>query len=155
MKRLLTVLAAATLLAACGSSDAPATPAACLDGPGELLSALKSAPDPVLLGGTTPISDCLVDRQGAGELATIGQSAITAATRLNSIARKDPSGAASTELGYLVGALEEGASGADGTYADLVRRLNAAARFNDGAAPLPAAFERAYGAGYAAAREDG
>ena len=154
VKRLAAALLAAGLLAACGS-ETESTPSACLASPEELLAALEAAPGPVLLDGTTPISDCLIDGQPAGDLNNVGQAAITAATKLNAEAVRDPSGEEATQLGYLVGALEEGASETGGIHADLIRRVNTAARFSQGGGELGAEFERTFGAGYAAAREDG
>ena len=154
MKRLAAALLAAGVLVACGS-ETESTPSTCLATPDELLSALEAAPEPVLLDGSTPISDCLIDGQSAGDLNNVGQAAIGAATRLNAETVRDPSGEATTQLGYLVGALEQGASETGGIHADLIRRVNTAARHSNGGAPLGADFERTFGAGYAAAREDG
>ncbi|MEJ7875914.1 MAG: hypothetical protein WKF62_04570 [Solirubrobacterales bacterium] len=42
-----------------------------------------------------------------------------------------------------------------GIHADLVIRLAAAARFNEGGKPLPIEFERAFGEGYAAGQASG
>lgn len=148
------VAALAPALAACGS-ERERTPSACLDGRGAFLTALKQAPDAVLLAETTPISDCLTKDQPAGDLGEVGQTLIVVATQLNAAARQDPSGRASAELGYLVGAAEAGAAETAGIHTDLIRRLNAAARFNRGGEPLPAAFERTFGAAYVAARENG
>lgn len=144
----------AVVLAACGSGP-ESTPTACLTGPGEYLEALADAPDQALLAGSVPLSDCLVSDQSAGELNTVGQSVIAAATELNAEARRRPTSAATTRLGYLVGSVEEGASGTAGIHTDLVRRVNAAARFSEDPKGLPASFERTFGPAYAAARENG
>lgn len=144
----------ALAVAACGS-DPESTPAACLNEADAYLEALEQAPGQALVGGEAPIRDCLVTDQPAGQLNTVGASLVEAATLLNERARERPAGEATTQLGYLVGAVEEGASRTGGTHADLVIRVNSAARFNAGGEPLPAAFERAFGVGYAAAREDG
>lgn len=154
MKRLVPLLALVTALAACGSEPEP-TPTACLTGPDDYLKALAGAPDQALLSGSVPLSDCLVDDQPAGDLNTVGQAVIAAATELNNEARRRPTSAAATRLGYLVGSVEEGASGTAGIHTDLVRRINAAARFSDDPDGLPASFERTFGAAYAAARENG
>jgi hypothetical protein len=158
MKRALPAAAAlgvALTLAACGGSEAPSTPSACLDGADAYLSALAGAPEDVALADGTPISSCIVEEQGSGQLNTIGTSLVEAATRLNAEAAKDPGGDAAVQLGYLVGAVEEGASGTAGLHTDLVRRLNSAARTSDDPEGLGAEFERTYGSGYAAAREAG
>ena len=140
------------LIAGCGSSQDDQAPASCLVGNESYLKALQRAPAPVLLGSTTPISDCLVPQQDGGELANIGQEMIVAATKLNAEARRNPGGPASVQLGYLIGAVSKGA---DSIHTDLVRRLNASARFSQTGGTLPASFERAFGRGYAAGRQSG
>jgi hypothetical protein len=140
------------LIAGCGNSQDDQAPASCLVGNEAYLKALERAPAPVLLGSTTPISDCLVPEQDAGELASIGQEMIVAATKLNAESRRDPTGQAPVELGYLLGAISKGA---DPIHTDLVRRINSAARFSESGGTLPASFERAFGRGYAAGRTSG
>ncbi len=154
LKRVATALLTGAILsiAGCGSSQDDQAPAVCLVGNEAYLKALERAPAPVLLDSTTPISDCLVPQQQAGQLASIGQEMIVAATKLNAQARRDPGGPASVELGYLVGAVSRGA---DPIHTDLVRRLNASARFSETGGTLPASFERAFGRGYAAGRSSG
>lgn len=155
MRRFLLGLTASALLAVgCGSSD-EGTPSACLISASGYLQALEDAPGAVRLSGTTPISDCLSGSQSAGEQAQVGQTVIKAATRLNANARRDPGGAETVKLGYLVGAVQEGASHASGINADLVRRLDSAARFNPGGASPGVAFERTFGKGYAAGQDTG
>ena len=145
--------------AGCGQEDESAPPA-CLGSATAYLDALKAAPERVLLDGSTPISDCLVEDQEPAELGQVGEGLVGAATRLNAEARRDPSGDATVELGYLIGAVQQGAadSGATesgGIHPDLLRRLDSAARFNEGGDPLPASFERAFGKGYAAGQDSG
>lgn len=145
----------ALLLGSCGSNGDDGTPAACLAPTQDYLRALEDAPGAVRLSGTTPISDCLSGSQSAGEQAQVGETVIQAATRLNANARRDPGGAETVELGYLVGAVQEGAAHASGIDADLVRRLDSAARFNPGGASPGVAFERTFGKGYAAGQDTG
>ena len=151
------LLAAAVLALAvgCGTSDPPQTPAACLSGPAAYLDALRAAPAEVRLDGSVAIGDCLVDEQGAGEIADVGQAAVAAATRLNAEGRRDPTGSAPLELGYLLGALEEAASGTGGIHADLVRRIETAARFAPQGHPLPSEFRREFAQGLAAGHSAG
>jgi hypothetical protein len=152
-KHFVVVVAAATALAlgACGSDDDPDLPAACLGEASTYTQALRAAPQEVRLDGETPISECLTPDQDGGQLATVGRQMVVAATTLNGEARRDPSGPEAIQLGYLVGAIERGA---EGIHADLVRRVNSAARFGpDGL--LPAEFERTFGQGYAAGLESG
>ncbi len=147
---------ATVALAACGDSDDPQTPTACLAPASAYLTALAAAPGEVLLEGTTPISDCLVDEQQPGEIATVGESVVGAATELNREVRRDPDPARIVALGYLVGAVQEAEAGTGGIHADLKLRLDAAARYaGDGGKPFSAAFERAYGEGYAAGQAGG
>ncbi len=148
--------AAASLAAVAGcSSDEPETPAACLAPAKEYLAALRDAPQPVRIGGDTPIADCLVDNQSSVDIADVGRELIAAATRLNAEAREDPDGEATVELGYLIGAAQEGATKTGGLHTALIRRLDAAARFNEGGEPLSARFERTFGRGYAAGQKNG
>ena len=155
MRRPTLLLAAAVLLAAgCGSSGG-ATPAACLGSAKAYVKALGAAPAPVHLAGDTPISSCLSEDQSGGQQETVGQSMVTAATILNAPARRNPGGQANVSLGYLDGAVHHGAASAGGIYEDLVRRVDAAARFNPGGGSPGAEFERAFGKGYAAGEENG
>jgi hypothetical protein len=154
-RTLLASTALALALAGCGSSGESSTPVACLGSAGQYLKALRAAPGAVRLEGTTAISDCFGATQGGGDLANVGQTVIRVATQLNAAARQDPSGAKTVMLGYLEGAVHEGASHASGADDELVRRLDAAARFNPRGGTLGAAFERAFGKGYAAGEQGG
>lgn len=138
----------------CGGPD-DHTPVACLEGAGAYLRALERAPGAVRLGSETPISECLAENQSGGDLATVGSAMVTAATRLDAAARAHPGGAANLRLGYLLGAAERGASRTEGIHADLLRRLNATARYTPAGRRLPPAFHRAYGDGLDAGRADG
>jgi hypothetical protein len=153
--------AAASLLAAvaiaalgCGSQD-DSTPVACLEGAPAYEKALKDAPGEVLLGGETPISDCLAANQKAGDLARVGEAMVEAATSFSAQAREENGGGAAGRLGYLIGAAQRGAESSEGIHSDLVRRLTVSARYSPGSQPLSPAFVRAYEAGYAAGRREG
>jgi hypothetical protein len=141
------------LVAGCGSSDGGDTPAACLAGPAFYLKALQAAPGPVRLAGETPISDCLVEDQSAGDLADLGQSLVRVATLLSAAAQRDPGGQQTLRLGYLVGAVEKGASETSGIHTDLVRRIEASARYLKSRGT--SSFDLAYARGYAAGRGGG
>jgi hypothetical protein len=143
-----------TFAAGCGSQD-ESTPVACLEGPAAYEKALAAAPGEVLLGGETPISDCLVRNQQGGDLATVGEAMVTVATKLNAEARAEPGGDANLQLGYLLGAAGRGASQSDGIHAELVRRLAAAARYSPDNRPLPPAFIRTYREGFDAGEARG
>jgi hypothetical protein len=148
--RVAAAAAALALLAGCGSDNGDEAPSACRADSETYVEVLRAAPGPVRLDGI-PISDCLTPSQGGGELAQIGEQMVVAATRLNAEASRDPDGPAAVQLGYLMGAASKGA---DSIHADLIRRLNSAARFSPGEAP-PAAFNRGFNRGYAAGQESG
>ena len=148
----LSVLIALTAATGCGAKKNDLAPAACMLSNRAYLRALERAPAEVRLAGTTPISSCLVPDQQAGQLADIGHEMVIAATKLNVEARRNPAGPAAVQLGYLLGAISKGA---DPIHTDLVRRLNAAARFSATGGALPASFERAFGRGYAAGHSSG
>ncbi|HVY78055.1 MAG TPA: hypothetical protein VG898_06080 [Solirubrobacterales bacterium] len=137
-------------LAACGPPD-DSTPVACLEGSGSYLRALQRAPGEATLADGTPIGDCLVENQKGGELATVGTAMVAAATKLNAAARAEPGGQANLELGYLLGAAEQGAEDTEGIHAELLRRLAAAARYSPDNRPLPPTFLRTYRQGLDAA----
>lgn len=141
-------------LAGCGGREEAQTPVACLEGSAVYLSALDASPSEVRLEGETPISECLTESQEGGELATVGEALIEAATELNSEARQDSGGPAALRLGYLLGAAERGAEETAGIHAELLRRLAVAARFSP-EGPLPPAFTAAYREGFETGRADG
>jgi hypothetical protein len=146
---------AATLFAAgCGRQE-PSTPVACLEGANAYTRALAAAPGEVLVGGETPISACLAENQEGGELATIGEALVTAATKLNAEARAQPGGDANLQLGYLLGAVAAGSERTQGIHSDLVRRLTVAARFAPGGQPLSSQFLDTYRRGFDAGHERG
>jgi len=148
-------VAVALFAAGCGSSDSGATPSACLAPASAYLKALEGAPGPARLPGGTPISDCLVKNQSAGDLADVGASLVRTGTLLSAAARKDPGGEQTLRLGYLVGAVQAGTSETSGIHTDLARRIQAAARFAKPAGPGARAFGLTYARGYAAGRSGG
>ena len=149
-----TTFAAAALATGCGGVKG-STPVACLNGPGAYMKALAAAPGTVKLSGETPISDCLVENQQGGDLATVGGSMVTAATKLSAAARAKPGGDANLQLGYLVGAARRGAERTAGIHAELIRRLVVAARYSPDNRPLPATFLATYQRGFNAGESSG
>lgn len=127
---LLPLLLLPLLAAACGEDDV-STPTACLEGPAKVETALVTAPEPVLIDGTVPISDCLVRNQADGDLVNFGGDLVTVATRLGTEAGgSGPEAiAAAIRAGYLVGAVEKGAEQTDGIHAALVDRIRSAAGY--------------------------
>jgi len=143
---------AAILVAAGCGAVSDGTPAPCLDNVDAYVGALREAPAEVKLGGEVPIGDCLSENQMGGDLATVGTAMVGAATRLNSAARANPEGPAGLELGYLLGAVQARAERTGGVHDELLRRLDAAARYSPGGRPLPPRFLHAYRLGLAAGR---
>ena len=153
--------AAASLLAGlalaalgCGSQD-DSTPVACLEGAPAYEKALQDAPGEVLLGGETPISDCLAANQTAGDLARVGEAMVETATSLNAEAREEGGDDSAVQLGYLLGAAQRGADSSEGIHADLVRRLTVAARYAPAEEPLSEGILSAYRHGFDAGRSGG
>jgi hypothetical protein len=146
---------AALLAAGCGSQGDDSTPVACLEGEAAYLKALRTAPGEVKLAGVTPISECLAENQQAGDLATVGETLVMTATKLNAEARAEPGGDANLQLGYLIGAAQRGADRTEGIHSDLLRRLTVAARFAPGAQPLTREFLATYAKGFDAGRAHG
>jgi hypothetical protein len=151
---LLTFAALALAALGCGSQD-ESTPVACLEGAGAYEKALADAPKKVLLGGKTPISDCLVFNQSGGDLAQVGEAMVEAATNLNAEAREQNGGDPAVALGYLLGAAKRGAEDSEGIHADLVRRLTVAARYAPAEEPLSEPILSAYREGFDAGRSGG
>lgn len=151
----LAFLALACILAAGCGSRGESTPVACLEGAGAYEKALAAAPGEVLLGGETPISDCLTANQDAGDLSTVGEAMVAAATQLNTEARQQPGDDANLQLGYLLGAAQRGADRTEGIHADLVRRLTVAARYAPGEEPPDPRFLSTYEQGFDAGRSGG
>ncbi len=122
------ILVSAAFVSGCGETEAD-TPSGCLDGAASFASSLRQAPGPVLLGGTTSISDCLVRDQREGDLVNFGEIAVKVANETGS--RLSQPGAegikAAIDAGYLVGAMESGAEGSGGIHTTLVERVRSAA----------------------------
>ncbi|HEY5977727.1 MAG TPA: hypothetical protein VIT85_07700 [Solirubrobacterales bacterium] len=148
-------LAAALALAGCGSGSEDETPVACLEGANAYVAALADAPTHMKLSGEVPISDCLVENQKAGDLARVGTAMLKAATVLNARAREDPGGTANFELGFLVGKATAGAEDTQGIHAELLRRLESAARYAPAGERLPAVFLETFQQGFNAGAERG
>jgi hypothetical protein len=142
------------LVIGCGSAD-DSTPVACLEGGEGYQRALGAAPEEVLLGGETLISECLTRNQSSGDLTRVGEAMIETATGLNAEARADDGGNAAVRLGYLLGAAKRGAEESEGIHSDLVRRLTVAARYAPGRQPLSREFLAAYREGFDAGRSRG
>jgi hypothetical protein len=124
------VLFLAVIWAGCGSEEAT-TPIACLEGPAKIETALVTAPDPVRIDGTTPISDCVVKNQPNGDLVNFGSDTVQVATKLGTAAAETGPEAirSAIQVGYLVGAMEKGAEDTGGIHAALIDRVRSAATY--------------------------
>lgn len=159
----LPLLPALVFLAGCGQGSSD-TPVACVEGPEVWSEALGSAPGTVRIQGEALISECLPENQDAGRQATVGEYALRVATGLARAERtggkalaSDPKSLtpveAASRAGYLVGALERGASETGGIHAALVDRVESAA--TNGLEDQPAAVREAFAAGRTAGLESG
>ncbi len=124
---LIPVLFVSLLLAGCGRDEA-VTPISCLEGPDKIETALVTAPEPVMIDGSTPISSCLVAEQPTGDLVDFGADSVVVATRLGTQAGGSGPEAirAAIQAGYLVGAMQKGAEGTAGIHTALLDRVESA-----------------------------
>jgi hypothetical protein len=141
--RALSVLCACAALAGCAGRGGHDVAPACRTGSAAVLSALRAAPAKVTLDGT-PLSSCVREATGGGELSDIGLGYLDAAVRLARAAERRPEGEQALRLGYLVGAVHRGASADMGPASELVRRLDSEAARAD---PRSVAFRRGRRAG--------
>ena len=131
----------ALLAGGCGQSKPDPLPPACSDGPGEVLRALRGAPDHVALTDGTRLSECVRRAFDDAELQQLGYAFTPAADTL--VARGTQQ--AAFQLGYLLGAVRLGSRHTNGVHLELVRRLENAVTFDDAA--LTAAVRRGAAAG--------
>ena len=116
------LIAVALLLPAC-SDDKAAVPAGCRQGPDAVRAALRDAPGPVTVDGSS-LSECIKDTSGGGELQEIGITYLDVASGLADDAVKEPNGDEALQLGYLIGAFARSKVGAQGVGYELGRRLD-------------------------------
>jgi hypothetical protein len=117
----LAIALAACCIAGCGD-DEKRPAAACTEGAGSVLTALRAAPGKVTVGGQ-PLSSCLTDGSNADDVQLVGAAWTQAAATLSDRAAGRPEGDQALRLGYLVGAARRGAAATPGIHAELVRRL--------------------------------
>jgi hypothetical protein len=118
--------ALAALLAGCGGA-LPSLPPACSDGPRFVLRALRAAPGAVRLADGTRLSECVTRAYRDADVQQLGFTLTPVADQLARAARP----ADALALGYLLGAVERGASQTNGVHVELVRRLRGTVAFTD------------------------
>jgi hypothetical protein len=122
LQRTLPSLLATLALAGCTSEESR-LPAACVEGEDAVRAALRTAPEPVRLGGAT-LSSCLSEEADGEQLQVVGVAFVEAASRLAAEARRRPEGRSALELGYLVAAAHRGGDSTQGVHSELLRRLD-------------------------------
>lgn len=143
------LLAAIALAGGCARhTGADRAPAACTSGSAQermrdLRGALTHAPGPVALRGGTRISSCIAHVSDTADLQNVGATLLSATQNLADSARGRRPGRALTQLGYLIGAVQRGASQARGLDDDLLRRLEQELSGVDTQAPPYRLAERA------------
>jgi hypothetical protein len=147
MTRSVLLLAAAVLVAACGSSEDDAVSTACMESPTQVVKALGRAPGEVTLADGTRLSSCVSDATSEAELQNVGVALSQAAEELEARAASDPR--AALQLGYLVGAARRGGgSPVDGGFqAELVRRLERSAALDGASADARRSLREGLAAG--------
>lgn len=142
LSRALAAACCAALLSGCARERDPELPAACATGPEPVERALAAAPEPVRLPGGVRLSECFVPASDSGAAQIVAGAYLPVATSLARRAETDER--AALRLGYLVGAARRGIERAQGSYPELVRRLEQEA----GSLPeRSAAFRRGEAAG--------
>lgn len=139
------VVCALALLAfsGCGSRTPPAQ--ACIEAqPADVLQALAHAPGDVTLADGTPLSQCVRRTIDDSRLQALGATLTAAADEL--AAQMRSSGAAAFQLGFLIGAVDRGATQAAGLQEELANRVaGAAAGLDSGPRRAPLLRGRAAG----------
>src|SRR5215212_1535693 len=110
------------LMCGCGNSE-HRVPAACLEGPKSLQIALEKAPGEVRLETGTKLSECFNRAADPAEIQQVGAIFIDVTESLAATSRKQPHSRASTQLGYLIGAVRRGSSGTQGIHYETARRI--------------------------------
>ena len=114
----------ALVLGGCAKEGDRAAASGCRAGAEHVRAALRAAPAPVTVDGTS-LSECLADTTDGGALQDIGSAYVTVAIDLADEAAREPEGRASLELGYLLGTMERSSFGAQGVGYELGRRVRA------------------------------
>jgi hypothetical protein len=150
MAGLLAAAILALLLAGCATVKKEPVPAACLGAPASFVRALEHAPASVRLAGGTRLSTCVSRARSDSALQALGLSLTSAADTLRARVAADPT--AAVALGYLTGAVRAGVTANEGLAAELGRRVERAAKLEDGA---PAAARAAHATGLRAGTTSG
>src|SRR5918997_3426722 len=106
----------------CSGAGEPPLPAACRSGPDAVGEALRRAPAPVTIDGTS-LSECLNRAGEPADIQQVGGDYLQVATVLAAEARVRAESPEALRLGYLVGAVRRGSAQTQGMYSEMVRRL--------------------------------
>ena len=110
-------------LVGCGKEEVD-VPAACVESPAAIRSALKSAPSDVLLAGNVKISDCFQPAASQADVQNLGTMFLAAAQELADDVRRSPRSHEAIELGYLVGAVHRAGAIETGIHYETGRRVD-------------------------------
>jgi hypothetical protein len=122
VRALASTLALGLALSACGTHAKPVSEACIGRGTGaEILTALGAAPGAVRLADGTRLSECVARSVQGTDLENVGAVFTRAGSELALRATRDP--VAALRLGFLVGAVERGASSTAGFQAELENRM--------------------------------
>jgi hypothetical protein len=138
------IAAVAVLPAGCGESTRP-PPAACVQRPEAIATALGGAPGRVRLADGTPLSECVRRARADADLQSVGSVLTAVGDALRTRAHSDAG--AAVRLGYLVGATELGGRHTGGIHAELIRRLEQDAALPGATAAVVTALQRGLQAG--------
>lgn len=139
-------MAVAAMLGGCANEDDPELSGACQAGPEPFAAALQDARGAVALPDGTSLSECVRDAREASQLQELGIALTRVADRLAARAPSDAT--AALQLGYLVGAVREGASTTEGIALELERRITGTSAPMSRARPaIAAAYRRGLAAG--------
>jgi hypothetical protein len=122
LQRTLPALLATLALVGCTREESR-LPAACVEGEDAVRAALRTAPEPVRLGGVA-LSRCLSEEADGEQLQVVGIAFVEAASRLATEARRNPEGRSALELGYLTAAAHRGGDSTQGVHSELLRRMD-------------------------------
>ena len=137
------LVAALGVVSGCSKTQEARVAPACLEGPGAVAGALRTAPEAVRLADGTPLSACVRDADAGADLQNLGGALTQVGEDLEEAALAGDVTAA-TQLGYLAGAARRGAPNDAEIQTELVRRLERSAALEGAPAAVTVAAERGF-----------